>query len=264
MSGGAYRNLGMFKKLCGEDCFPSLLLVTTFWGKQDETKAIKLEGELKTKSNFWGDMLSRGGAYMRHTGELDSAMKILERAMSRRGKFKTNIQREMVDKHMDLHKTGAGKQLNADLIALQEEHKRDMKDLEESWKAAMDSKDKESAAAIEEVQRQLQKEIDKGKEAQNELISDLQKINKEREEELKRYQEDVEKRIEEMAEMKRLIDQYKDGSPESREEQRRYKEQIEELKNDLASVRRRQPSKSPCLQLLILLTPPCSSSGTVR
>ena len=35
LTGGAKRNFAMFKKLCGQVCFPSVVLATTHWNETD-------------------------------------------------------------------------------------------------------------------------------------------------------------------------------------------------------------------------------------
>jgi ERCC4-type nuclease len=89
----------------------------------------------------------------------------------------------------------------------------------------------------------LQKEIDEGKEAQADLVSSLERINKERAEDLEEYKSSIEARMREMSELREQLDKVHDGSREAEEQQLVYKKQIEELRENLETVKRRQPGK---------------------
>ena len=243
MSGGAMRNLHMFKELCGKNCFESVLLASTFWNSVDEQRAIQNENELKATEEFWGEMLEFGSSYTRHTGDKQSAWRILDFMIQRRHPFLATIQREMVDGKMDLNQTKAGQQLNADLIAMEEKHIKKMRELEESYAAAQEEQDQRSMRRIRELHERLQKEIDEGKESQADLVASLERINKERSEELDEYKNSIENRMKEMAELRRQLDEYQDGSRDAARRNQQYQEQLKDLQENLAMVKRRQPSR---------------------
>lgn len=243
MSGGAMRNLHMFKELCGKDCFRSVLLATTFWNSIDGRQALQNENELKTTEEFWGEMISLGSSYTRHTGDKKSAWKILDFMIQHRHPFLATIQQEMVDGKLDLNQTKAGRQLNADLIALEEKHIKKMRELERSYIAAQEEQDQRSMQRIAELHETLQKEIDHGKESQADLVASLERINKERAEELEEYKSSIEARMKEMAELRKQLDSYQDGSKEAAKRNEQYQKQLKDLEENLATVRRRQPGK---------------------
>ena len=68
MTGSVRRNLLMFKKLCGEKSFSSVVLATTRWSMVDEATGIAHEEELKNTEAFWGHMYKKGSKVFRHTG----------------------------------------------------------------------------------------------------------------------------------------------------------------------------------------------------
>jgi len=78
MQSSAHRNLRMFEKLCGADSIHSVILVTTNWGfLGDQEAALLHEQELQTRDEYWGLMIKRGSFATRHTGDNDSAMRVL-------------------------------------------------------------------------------------------------------------------------------------------------------------------------------------------
>jgi hypothetical protein len=70
------RNLRMFRKLCGLDCLPNIILATTFWDIVEPR--VGAEHEKRLIEDFWGYMHSHGSAILRHSGSRQSAMAILE------------------------------------------------------------------------------------------------------------------------------------------------------------------------------------------
>src|SRR5450432_4640820 len=68
----------MFKKLCSADALHSVILATTNWDFLGGQEAAMLrEQELNTRDEYWGLMMKRGSSILRHTGDKDSAMRIL-------------------------------------------------------------------------------------------------------------------------------------------------------------------------------------------
>ena len=252
MSGGAMRNLHMFKELCGKNCFRSVLLATTFWNSIEERQAIQNENELKTTEEFWGEMIELGSSYTRHMDDKQSAWRILDFMIQRRHPFLATIQQEMVDGKLDLNQTGAGRQLNADLIAMEERHIKKMRELEASYAAAQEEQDQRSMRRIAELHERLRNEIEEGKESQADLVASLERINRERSQELEEYKISIESRMKEMAELRRQLDEYQDGSRDATKRHEQYQEQLKDLQENLAMVKRRQPSMS-CLVFLRFL-----------
>ncbi|KAI6006735.1 hypothetical protein EDC04DRAFT_974151 [Pisolithus marmoratus] len=118
VSGTPLRNYNMFKELCGKENFKNVILVTTMWDEVTEEVGSAREKELQ--SDFWGSMISLGSTIHRFDGTMESAWKIINSLsvappVQRRP---LQIQREMVDKHMPLHRTAAGRAVMATLTGL--------------------------------------------------------------------------------------------------------------------------------------------------
>ncbi|KAI5997225.1 hypothetical protein F5J12DRAFT_851576, partial [Pisolithus orientalis] len=107
VSGTPLRNYNMFKELCGKENFKNIVLVTTMLAQH--------ESELR--SDFWRSMINLGSAIHRFDGTMESAWKIISclsvaPPVQRRP---LQIQREMVDEHVPLHRTAAGRAVVATL-----------------------------------------------------------------------------------------------------------------------------------------------------
>ncbi|KAK1091077.1 hypothetical protein LTR48_007028, partial [Friedmanniomyces endolithicus] len=57
LEGSALNNLSMFRKLCGTDFYPNVILATSFWGSVDADIGRRREVELRENDEFWGAMV---------------------------------------------------------------------------------------------------------------------------------------------------------------------------------------------------------------
>ncbi|KAI6141058.1 hypothetical protein BKA82DRAFT_1005953 [Pisolithus tinctorius] len=115
---GPLRNYKIFKELCGKDNCKNVILVTTMWDEVREEVGSEREQELQ--SDFWRAMISLGSTTRRFEGTTESArdiinsVSILQPAEHR----PLQIQREMVDKHLPLDRTSAGRTIIDRLLNL--------------------------------------------------------------------------------------------------------------------------------------------------
>jgi hypothetical protein len=65
MQGSALSYMNMFRRLCGSDCFPNVVLATSFWSEVDMTKGARREKELCETDEFWGQLLKKGSRVVR-------------------------------------------------------------------------------------------------------------------------------------------------------------------------------------------------------
>jgi hypothetical protein len=107
LNGATRRNFDMFKRLCGKECFKSVVLGTTFWDTVDEKTGKLREQELQDIDDFWGEMRKKGSHYMRHDQGAVSANKILDYMISNRTPFTAAIQLELVEQDKSLIDTAA-------------------------------------------------------------------------------------------------------------------------------------------------------------
>ncbi|KAI5984551.1 hypothetical protein F5J12DRAFT_704670, partial [Pisolithus orientalis] len=103
------RNYNIFKELCGKDNCKNVIFVTTMWDQVWEE--IGSEREQDLQSDFWQAMIRLGSTTRRFEGTTESARDIINSvSISRPAERRPlQIQREIVDKHLPLDRTSAGK-----------------------------------------------------------------------------------------------------------------------------------------------------------
>ena len=154
LGGTSLRNLTMFKKLCGDQFYPRVFLITTRWDEVSKIDGEKREQELISKSDFWGTMIKGGASFERHYGTRDSAIDIL-RDVIRNPRLDApkvlKVQHEMVDERLRLDQTDAGRQFEAELLKQREKHEHEMRQMQEDVKMLLEMNEKRAA---EETERQ--------------------------------------------------------------------------------------------------------------
>lgn len=126
MSGTDLLNLHMFKKLCGPNCFRSLVLATTFWDTAHKVSGKPMD-DVQLCEEFWNDVLASGAYYMRYEGGTDGAQALLQCMLANQHIFTAAIQVEMIDNMLNLNDTEVGMELDAHLKALKEPQQRNLR-----------------------------------------------------------------------------------------------------------------------------------------
>lgn len=109
-SGSAQKNLSVFKKLCGDDFYPNVVLATTIWENLSNpglstTVGDRRENELLETSEWWGLMIRRGSKTFRHSDDKRSALKIVDYLISLRRRAVLEIQMQLIDEQRSLQDT---------------------------------------------------------------------------------------------------------------------------------------------------------------
>ncbi|KAJ7328483.1 hypothetical protein DFH08DRAFT_916705 [Mycena albidolilacea] len=127
--GGTSRcNLTIFQKLCGEEVFANVAIVTTRWDQEDEAVGMARLAELKASPRLFKSVVAGGGSVVRHDGSCDSACRVLRRLISGTPK-PLLIQREMISEGKDVAETTAGQEFQHDIMQQVERHQREMAEL---------------------------------------------------------------------------------------------------------------------------------------
>jgi predicted nucleic acid-binding Zn-ribbon protein len=176
LRGSALRNLFMFKKLCGPECLPGIVLATTMWGLVNPADGVKRETQLRSTNDFWGEMEKGGSRVMRHLRTKESAMTILGVIIQHRHPMLLKIQDEMINEGRGLEDTGAGIKVNEDLIEADRKHKAELTALKEDMKEA----DEASKREIAELMRKQQAEIDENERQRKKLETSMAKLEEDR------------------------------------------------------------------------------------
>lgn len=174
MQGSAVLNLKMFKKLCGDDCLPNVILATSMWSNDPQIRAEqeRRETEITTKSEFWGSLLRKGARSMRYGGEYQSAISIVSR-LEHRPQVILDIQRQIVDDRKTLDQTPAGRLLRKDIIKKEEEYKRKLEQARAQMEEALKEKDEEFAREMRQQISAIQEKVNQAARDKVNLKADL-------------------------------------------------------------------------------------------
>lgn len=185
----------MFKKLCGQVCFPSVVLATTHWNETDLDVGTAREEQLKIIPGMWLDMIEDGSHYMRHDKGEESARDILTYMVKNRKPFVAAIQKEMVEDGLSLHDTQVGQQLSLDLLVAETQDRAELSNLQKRVDEARSRQDVEAEAKLQRLLEVTQAQLDAEKRARSELIASLASIKQDKQEETRQNQAEAAKQI---------------------------------------------------------------------
>lgn len=112
MGGSDVRTLDIFTRLVGKSAFPHVVFVTTKWGRLDaEGKKAGYRKERELKNDFWREIILDGATATRFHGSRDSAEGIISQLVGDAEPVTLQIQRELIDREMELAATKAGAML---------------------------------------------------------------------------------------------------------------------------------------------------------
>ncbi|RDB26374.1 GTP-binding protein A [Hypsizygus marmoreus] len=158
MGGISTRNFKMFRELCGETSLKNVVIVTNMWGEVSKQVGEAREAELISQDMFFKPVLDKGAKIERHENTRESAHRILEYLISNHP-LSLRIQRELVDEGKDISQTAAGAELNREMMAQLERHRKEMRILQEEMKEAVRTRDEESRKELEVESKKLETEL---------------------------------------------------------------------------------------------------------
>ena len=112
MGGSPIKHLKMFHNLCGVEALKNVVLVTTMWDQVDEEEGDSRENELTNR--YWKTMIELGCRTSRFENNTESALDIVSQFQDAR--CTVLLQRELVDLHLQLAETSAGRTLFSFLV----------------------------------------------------------------------------------------------------------------------------------------------------
>ncbi|KAJ3525844.1 hypothetical protein NMY22_g10407 [Coprinellus aureogranulatus] len=177
VGGTSSRNFSMFRKLCGDSTLKNVVVMTNMWGEVSKELGEARERELASEDEFFKPVLDNDARMVRHDGTLASAQALIRHFLSNIPEA-LQIQREIVEEKKDILETAAGEALNKDLIEQRKRHEREMADLEQEHKDALDAKDEQTRREIEAAAADLKKKMDRVEEESRKLRSNFQEENK--------------------------------------------------------------------------------------
>ncbi|KAK1252202.1 hypothetical protein MKX08_003389 [Trichoderma sp. CBMAI-0020] len=254
LGGAAMKNLRMFKRLCGKDSLPCVVLATTMWNKANLLVDEQREKELLDRSDFWADMVKQGSQVFRHDNGKKSATTIMEYILGKRHRVTLDIQKEMAS-GKTLDETGAGREVQTDMTALTKKHEREMKTLRQELQEAKDMHDSSAVVEINQLRTELADKIRSDEEARKRMQVDMETLRAEREQELQRQRDEAHKRElnhqKEMADaqMKLLAAKHESEAEAQRLQIKIHKAQMEAeaAKRDRERAERERDSQGGCV-----------------
>lgn len=184
MQGSARKNILLFSKLCGDEALKNVLLVTSMWDKLPKSQISVAKGkekQLVETHEYWGFMVSKGSTVLRHRNTADSARAIVKRLVNGKGcAIKLDVQEQMVDKKQTLNETAAGRELNA---AIAEERKRWEREIEETMREAMRTRDEEAKQVLREMENEYAQKLARLARDQERMRVDVEMLHEQRMEE---------------------------------------------------------------------------------
>ena len=240
LGGKAMKNLRSFRKLCGDDAFSKVVLATTFWNIDNPEVEERHETELKTKSDFWGSMISKGSRVFRQDNDKVSAREIIHYLVKKRTPQNPGatlaIQRQLVDQGKKLVDTDAGKEMASELAKQQALYEEKLRKLRQELEDAMLAKDLELQNEIKQMKDEKKREIAKAEADRKKLAADnadlVERLNQQQsseDKEWRRMRDLHQQMVKSMQDELKMMDQRR----ASDEEKQRLRDQVREEKNKL-------------------------------
>lgn len=254
LGGAAMKNLRMFKRLCGKDSLPCVVLGTTMWNKSNLLLDESREKELLDKPDFWADMVNQGSQVFRHDNGEESATTIMEYILGKRHRVTLDIQKEMAS-GKTLDETGAGREVQTDMMALTKKHEQELNTLRQELQEAKDIHDSSAIAEINHLRTELADKIRSGEEARKSMQVDMETLRAEREQELQRQRDEAHRReLDHQKEIANAQMQLMAAKHESEAEARKLQHKIhmarmaaEAAKRDRERAERERDSQGGCI-----------------
>lgn len=138
MQGSAYKNMRLFRQLCGDGALGNVILATSFWDQVTPSVGAERERELKNSKDFWANMVAKGSEVVRIKPDRSVCLEGLER-IAAKNKVDLLVQREMVVQKKKLKDTTIGENTMSSEIqkfekTLEKEKKAEKKRLQEKLK----------------------------------------------------------------------------------------------------------------------------------
>ncbi|KAJ5145891.1 uncharacterized protein N7515_000455, partial [Penicillium bovifimosum] len=226
MPGSAIRNLDMFRKLCGDDVFKKVILVTTMWDTVSTDVGVRRETQLKKDEKMWAPMVRKGSSCHRHNNTESSARDIIQLLAKHNSPIVTDIQRQLVDKKLDLNQTSAGQVLQSETMKEAARLMKELREFEALEREAQREKDMEKEEIMREEAKQRAEMIKKANEDMAALRANIDELLAQRDEREAQLGKRLEERLE--REMQKRQASYDQQIQRLREEKKGEVEYVDE------------------------------------
>ena len=172
MTGTLRKNFSMFLKLCGENAFKNVVVVTNMWGDVKPHVGNAREVELKEKDIFFKPVLDKGAQMARHENTAPSAQRII-RLLLNNHPLPLRIQEELVIEGRSITETGAGEELNREYNAQIRKYRLEMEEAVREMQEAMGAENEELRKELEIKKQWMGEEVERFKKDSQRLESDF-------------------------------------------------------------------------------------------
>jgi len=185
VGGISRRTFNVFRKLCGKDSLSNVLLVTNMWSDPPTSQEIGRETELSTHADFFQPAIEQGATMVRRTHMNSESAHDIIRMLLQKDPIAMQVQQELVDEGKTLLDTGAGREVEHELIMAAEKHKAEMSELKTEMEDAMRDRD-------ERTQKELAQYQEEARVAEVKRQAELAALKKGQEEEQARWAKQAE------------------------------------------------------------------------
>lgn len=140
-------------------------------------------------------MIKQGSTVMRQDQSEDSAIKIIQHIFRKRDRVVLSMKEEMAS-GKTLDDTSAGRELEAELERMRQQHKAEMQGLREELAEARKQNDRRSRKEMKAIRAELQKNLDRSRQDLEGLRVTMGELQKQRKEELREERRKYSKRDE--------------------------------------------------------------------
>ncbi|QRV92921.1 hypothetical protein RhiJN_20939 [Ceratobasidium sp. AG-Ba] len=152
MTGIDVRNFKMFRKLCGADSLCSVALVTNMWA--DPPIEEQLSRKIELREDYFKQAIDQGATLVRRPRKDTESAHGIIRMVLQKNPIVMQIQHELVDKKQNVSDTGAGQVLGADLAEVKNRYEKEMVEIREELRVALEEKDTQRELEMKEALRQ--------------------------------------------------------------------------------------------------------------
>lgn len=241
VSGMSRRTFGVFRKLCGKTSLSNVLIVTNMWDDPPSAAQLDRETELREHPDFFQPALDQGATMVRRTHMNSKSAHDIIRILLNKEPTIMQVQHELVNEKKQLSDTGAGREVQRELIEATERHNAEMKTLKSDMEEALRERDEQTQKDLADWQKQAEA-VEKQRQA------DLESLKKGFNEEQVRWRKQVEdaraEREAAMARQQAIRDELEEARRRQQEASDHHRQELQEK---VAELEKRIAAKPDCI-----------------
>ncbi|KAH7123526.1 P-loop containing nucleoside triphosphate hydrolase protein [Dendryphion nanum] len=229
--GTAVKNVRMLKKLCGKENLANVVLATTMWANVSEAIGSQREEELKSEQFCWKEMMERGSRVFRHHNKPETGYQIIKYLIDMHQPVTLDIQREMVDKKMDLIDTTAGAEVADIMETMKKKWEEEISSIRKELQEAIARRDDADKKELQQFEKELKMNLERDSEAMRKLQADTDQLHQQMAEkydtEFKKLQEKIEEQEQQLQNAQNQTTEWKQKYQEDLEKSKKLRKQMQ-------------------------------------